>query len=88
MQYPNQKVVTKTVSLEDWDELPATDEEVEEAKAEGVQFNPAWGPKEVKLDQDGRIKGLLCMKVKSVFDEQGRFIRPFMKTKRCSLRAI
>ena len=73
MQYPNQKVVTKTVSLEDWDELPATDEEVEEAKAEGVQFNPAWGPKEVKLDQDGRIKGLLCMKVKSVFDEQGRF---------------
>jgi glutamate synthase (NADPH/NADH) small chain len=77
MQYPGEKVITKTVSLEDWDEMPATEEEIEEAKAEGIQFNPAWGPKEVVLDEKGNVKGLQCMKVKSVFDEQGRFAPTF-----------
>lgn len=77
IQYPDDGVITKTVSLEDWDELPATEEEIEDAKAEGIRFNPAWGPKEVVLDAKGNIKGLLCMKVKSVFDEQGRFAPTF-----------
>jgi glutamate synthase (NADPH/NADH) small chain len=84
MQYPNEEVVTKTVSLEDWDELPAIEDEIEEAKAEGIQFNPAWGPKEVKVE-DGKIKGLLCMKVKSVFDEQGRFSPTFDEEKQMFL---
>ncbi len=77
MQYPNKKVITKTVSLEDWHELPATKEEVEEAKEEDIQFNPAWGPKEVVLDEKGNITGLECKKVKSVFDEKGRFAPTF-----------
>lgn len=77
MQYPGETTVTKTVSLEDWHEMPATEDEIREAQEEGVQFNPAWGPKEVVLDKKGRVKGLLCMKVKSVFDEQGRFAPTF-----------
>ena len=77
MQYPDQKVVTKTVSLEYWDIMPATEEEIEEAKAEEIQFNPGWGPKEVVLDEKGNTKGLQCMKVKSVFDEKGRFSPTF-----------
>jgi glutamate synthase (NADPH/NADH) small chain len=77
IQFPNQPVITKTVSLEDWDQLPATVTEIKEAKEEGVQFNPGWGPKEVVLDNNGNIKGLLCKKVKSVFDEQGRFSPTF-----------
>ncbi|MCD6117527.1 FAD-dependent oxidoreductase [bacterium] len=77
MQYPGQKTITKTVSLEDWHELPATDLEVKEAKEEGVEFNPAWGPKEVVLDDEGNIKGLECKKVKSVFDEKGKFAPAF-----------
>ncbi|MCK5767176.1 MAG: FAD-dependent oxidoreductase [Candidatus Atribacteria bacterium] len=81
MQYPGQQMTTKTVSLEDWDELPATDEEVKEAKEEDVEFNPAWGPKEVVLDDEGNIKGLLCKKVKSVFDKQGRFSPTFYEDK-------
>jgi len=84
MQYPNEEVVTKTVSLEDWDELPATEDEIEEAKAEGIQFNPGWGPKEVKVEDD-KIKGLLCVKVKSVFDEQGRFSPTFYEEKQMCL---
>jgi len=81
MQYTDEKVITKTVSLENWDELPATEEEVEEAKEEGVQFNPAWGPKEIVLDDNGNIKGLECQKVKSVFDEKGRFAPTFYEDK-------
>ena len=77
IQYPGQQVITKTVSLEDWDQLPATKVEIKEAKEEGIQFNPAWGPKEVVLDNNGNIKGLLCKKVKSVFNEQGRFAPTF-----------
>ncbi|MCK4271839.1 FAD-dependent oxidoreductase, partial [bacterium] len=77
MQYPDEKVSTKTVSLEDWDIMPATEEEIEEAKVEGIQFNPGWGPKEVNLDEKGHVKELLCMKVKSVFDDQGKFAPTF-----------
>ena len=81
MQYPDEEVITKTVSLEDWNELPASEEEVKESQEEGIQFNPAWGPKEVILDADGNIKGLLCKKVKSVFDEKGRFSPKFIEDK-------
>jgi len=84
IQYPGQDVITKTVSLEDWDEMPATQDEIEEAKAEGVQFNPGWGPKEAKVEDD-RIKGLACVKVKSVFDEQGRFSPTFYEEKQMFL---
>ena len=84
MQYPNEEVVTKTVSLEDWDQLPATEDEIVEAKEEGIQFNPGWGPKEVKVE-DGKIKGLLCVKVKSLFDEQGRFSPTFHEDKQMFL---
>ncbi|RKY78249.1 oxidoreductase, partial [candidate division KSB1 bacterium] len=31
IQYPGEKVVTKTVSLEDWDIMPATEEEIDDA---------------------------------------------------------
>jgi glutamate synthase (NADPH) small chain len=72
-RYPQQKVMTKIVFLEDWHIMPAKKEEIEEAKEEKIQFNPGWGPKEIVLDRKGNVKGLLCMKVKSVFDEQGRF---------------
>ncbi len=77
IQHPGEKTVTRMVSLEDWDEMPATSEEIEEAREEGIEFNPAWGPKKVLLDDGGNVKGLLCMKVKSVFDGEGRFAPTF-----------
>jgi len=73
IQYPDDEVITRIMCLEDWDEMPATEEEIKEAKEEDVQFSPAWGPKEVVLDDAGNVKGLECKKVKSVFDEQGKF---------------
>jgi len=72
LEYPGEKTVTKTVSLESWNEMPATEEEIEEAKAEGIEFNPAWGPKGIVLE-GGEVRGLECRAVKSVFDEEGRF---------------
>ena len=77
IQHPEEEVTTKTVSLEDWEEMPATEEEIREAREEKIDFNPSWGPKEVVLDEEGNIKGLLCKKVKSVFNEQGRFSPTF-----------
>jgi len=85
IQYPGENVITKTVSLEDWNEMPATKEEIEDTKAEGIQFNPGWGPKEAKVEDD-RIKGLLCVKVESVFDEQGRFSPTFYEEKQMFLQ--
>jgi len=81
IQHRGEEVKTLTVSLEDWGIMPAKKDEIEDAKAEGIQFNPAWGPKEVVLDEKGNVKGLLCMKVKSVFDEQGRFAPTFYEDK-------
>jgi glutamate synthase (NADPH/NADH) small chain len=77
----------QTVSLEDWDEMPATSEEIEEAREEGILFNPAWGPREVLLDEDGNVRGLLCMKCLSVFDAQGRFSPTFDETCQMVLEA-
>jgi glutamate synthase (NADPH) small chain len=81
IQHPGDNAGVKTVSLEDWGEMPATEEEIREAREENIQFNPAWGPKEVVLDNEGNVKGLLCKKVKSVFDEQGRFAPSFYEGK-------
>jgi len=76
MQYPGEGTLTKTVSLESWEEMPASQEEIEEARQEGVVFNPAWGPRGIVVEDD-RVKGLDCKAVKSVFDEQGRFSPTF-----------
>ncbi|MBN2560493.1 MAG: FAD-dependent oxidoreductase [Phycisphaerae bacterium] len=73
IQHPGEETGTTVVSLEDWDEIPAADDEVEEAREEGVAFNPAWGPVGVVVDDAWRVKGLQCKKVKTVFDESGRF---------------
>jgi glutamate synthase (NADPH) small chain len=86
MQYPGENTVTKTVSLEDWNQMPASNDEIAEAKEEGVLFNPAWGPKEVVLDENGKVQGLQCVKVKSVFDESGHFNPTFSEDKQQCLK--
>ena len=78
MKYGAEKAVTKTVSLESWEEMPATAEEIQEAKEEGVIFNPSWGPEGIVVKK-GRIKGLSCKRVKAVFDEEGRFSPTFFE---------
>ncbi len=59
--------------LETRDIMPASDEEIEEAESEGIVVNPGWGPKEVLVDENGTVKGLVLKKCTSVKDADGRF---------------
>jgi NADPH-dependent glutamate synthase beta subunit-like oxidoreductase len=67
----------KMIALEDWDELPAQDFEIEEALEEGIQLFPRKGPNRI-LGVDGKVTGLEVIDVESVFDEDGRFNPKFI----------
>ena len=58
--------------LESRNEMPALDEEIEEAEEENIMINNSWGPKRIVSD-NGRVKGVEFRKCLSVFDESGRF---------------
>lgn len=62
----------KLACLECNEEMPAFPWEIEEAKEEGVEFNPSWGPKAI-LRENGKITGLELVECSCVFDPDGRF---------------
>lgn len=58
--------------LEKREEMPALDEEIEEAQEDKVNFHNSWGPKRI-ITQDGRAAAVEFMRCKSVFDKEHRF---------------
>ena len=58
--------------LESASEMPASAEEVAEAKADGVTVNCGWGPKKI-LTQNGRVTGVVLKRCTSVYDADHRF---------------
>lgn len=60
------------LSLESEKEMPASAEEVSEAREDGVTIQNGWGPKEV-LTKDGKVTGIVFKKCTSVFNAQGKF---------------
>lgn len=58
--------------LEPEGKMPASDEEVAEAKAENVAIHCGWGPKEV-VAENGKVKAVIFKKCTSVYDESGMF---------------
>ncbi len=62
----------KMIALENWDELPASDFEIEEALEEGIQLFPRVGPNRI-VGENGKVSGLEVIDVESVFDDDGRF---------------
>jgi len=58
--------------LESREQMPALDEEVEEALAEDILVNNSWGPKRIVVE-NGKVVGVEFKKCLSVFDEDGRF---------------
>jgi NADPH-dependent glutamate synthase beta subunit-like oxidoreductase len=74
----------KIVCLECLDEMPADPWEFEEAKAEGVEVMPSWGPDRV-ITEDGKVTRLDLVECTCVFDEQGQFCPEFSQTKACIL---
>ena len=53
--------------------MPASVEEIEEAESEEIVVNPGWGPKEVLVDENGEVRGIVLKKCLSVKDADGRF---------------
>ena len=58
--------------LEARENMPASDEEIEEALEENISLNCGWGPKEV-LEENGHVTGVIFKRCTRVFDAQGRF---------------
>ncbi len=58
--------------LETREQMPALEEEIEEAEAEAIKVNNSWGPKRI-LTSGGKVSGVEFKKCVSVFDENGRF---------------
>ena len=60
------------VCLESREEMPAFEEEIEEAASEGLKIHPSLGPKGF-TGEGGRVTGLETIRCSSVFDSQHRF---------------
>lgn len=58
--------------LEGEKEMPAADDEVAEAKEEGIVVNNGWGPKEI-LTEDGKVIGVVFKRCVSVYDKDHKF---------------
>lgn len=69
------RVGADTVSmycLESREEMPAINEEIEEAESESIIINNSWGPKRI-ITENGRVTGIELKKCTSVFDADKRF---------------
>lgn len=58
--------------LESRPEMPALDDEIEEAQSDAVTFNNSWGPKRI-IVENGHVTGVEFRRCTSVFDDQHRF---------------
>ena len=58
--------------LEQFDEMPASKDEVEEALEDGVKLENGWGPKEV-IAENGHVKAVVFKRCTRVYDENHRF---------------
>lgn len=62
--------------LENREEMPALEEEIEEALSEGIKINNSWGPKRI-LTENGHVVGVEFQKCVSVFDQNKKFCPKF-----------
>lgn len=62
--------------LESWETMPASLSEKEDAQEEGITFHPSLGPQRI-VGNSGRVTGVEFLKVKSVFDSEGKFSPTF-----------
>jgi NADPH-dependent glutamate synthase beta subunit-like oxidoreductase/Fe-S-cluster-containing hydrogenase component 2 len=58
--------------LESRVQMPALEEEIEEALSEDISVCNSWGPKRIVVE-NGRVKGVEFRKCLSVFDDKGKF---------------
>ncbi len=58
--------------LESAEEMPASKDEIEIVKQEGIEIKTGWGPKEIK-QTDGKASSIIFKKCTQVKDADGRF---------------
>ena len=63
----------KMVCLEQLNEMPASKQEVKEAKEDGVEVINGYGPKSVLVDENNNVKGIVFKKCVQVYDNQHKF---------------
>jgi len=73
--------------LESEDIMPASRNEIDEAREEGITIIPARGPDRIEI-QGGEIKGLHTVECVSVFDETGRFNPKFNRDDMSFIQAV
>ena len=64
------------VCLEDWNEMPASKAEIDEALEERIYIHPRKGPSRI-VGENGRVTGFETIDCTSVFDDQRRFSPKF-----------
>lgn len=67
-------------ALEDIDHFLADDEEIREAREEGITILDSRGPRQIEIDANGSVTGLTTLGVMSIFDEEGRFAPRYDET--------
>jgi len=67
------KVDVTVSAMEDFDHFLADPAELKEAREEGIVVLDSRGPKEMVIDDQGKLTGLVTLGVKSIFDTDGRF---------------
>lgn len=63
----------KMFSLESRDIMPATKQEIAETLEENIEICNSWGPKEVLVDEAGKVTGIVFKRCVSVYDTNGKF---------------
>ena len=63
-------------SLEGRDEMPASREEIAETLDEDIKIENGWGPKEVKVDENGVVTGIVFKKCTQVTDPATKKFAP------------
>ena len=59
-------------SLENREEMPALEWEIEQALEEGIRLMPSWGPSKI-LESNEKITGIELVRCTAVFDNEGHF---------------
>lgn len=62
--------------LETREEMPASRDEIREAEASGVAIHTAWGPKEVKVNDQGQVTGIVFKKCLRTIDPETKRFSP------------
>ena len=68
----NAKTV-KMYCLESRETMPASKDEIAETLDEGIIINNGWGPKEILVDENNQVKGIILKRCLSTIDENGKF---------------